>query len=77
MVKLFAFLRRSPDMSYDEFVEHWRDHHGPLIIAVSGPHDPTRQGGRKMAGWQSDIISRDPLQLTARVRHALLATVSG
>lgn len=31
MVKLFAFLRRSPDMSYDEFVEHWRDHHGPLI----------------------------------------------
>ncbi|MBC7416316.1 MAG: HAD family hydrolase [Herminiimonas sp.] len=28
-------------------------------------------------GIPSDIISRDPLQLSARVRHALLATVSG
>jgi len=31
MVKLFAFLRRSNDLSYDEFVDHWRNHHGPLI----------------------------------------------
>ncbi len=31
MVKLFAFLRRRTDMSHDEFIEHWRDHHGPLI----------------------------------------------
>ncbi len=31
MLKLVALLRRRPDMSYDEFVAHWRDHHGPLI----------------------------------------------
>lgn len=31
MVKLFAVLRRHPSMSVEEFVAHWRDHHGPLI----------------------------------------------
>ncbi|MEI7885805.1 MAG: EthD domain-containing protein [Actinomycetes bacterium] len=31
MVKLFALLRRHPDMTTEEFVTHWRDHHGPLI----------------------------------------------
>ncbi len=31
MVKLFAVLRRNPEMSVEEFVSHWRDVHGPLI----------------------------------------------
>lgn len=31
MVKLFAVLRRRRGMSVEEFVEHWRNHHGPLI----------------------------------------------
>ncbi len=31
MVKLFAMLRRRPGMTAEEFLEHWRDHHGPLI----------------------------------------------
>lgn len=31
MVKLFAMLRRRSGMTSEEFVEHWRDHHGPLI----------------------------------------------
>ena len=31
MVKLFALLRRREGMSTEEFVEHWRDRHGPLI----------------------------------------------
>lgn len=31
MVKLFAFLRRREGMTFDDFVEHWRDRHGPLI----------------------------------------------
>ena len=31
MVKLFALLRRRQGMSTEEFVSHWRDHHGPLI----------------------------------------------
>ncbi len=31
MVKLFALLRRNPDMTTEEFVAHWRDRHGPLI----------------------------------------------
>ena len=31
MVKLFAMLRRRSGMTSEEFVEHWRGHHGPLI----------------------------------------------
>jgi uncharacterized protein (TIGR02118 family) len=31
MVKLFAVLRRRQGMSTEEFVEHWRGRHGPLI----------------------------------------------
>ncbi|MEX0767212.1 MAG: EthD domain-containing protein [Microthrixaceae bacterium] len=31
MVKLFALLRRNPELTTEEFVTHWRDHHGPLI----------------------------------------------
>lgn len=31
MVKLFAVLRRRQGMTTEEFVEHWRDRHGPLI----------------------------------------------
>ncbi|MGB6056862.1 MAG: EthD domain-containing protein [Microthrixaceae bacterium] len=31
MVKLFAFLRRNPELSFQEFVTHWREQHGPLI----------------------------------------------
>jgi hypothetical protein len=33
MVKLFAMLRRRPDMTVEEFVVHWRDVHGPLIAS--------------------------------------------
>lgn len=31
MVKMFAVLRRKPGLTHEEFVAHWRDHHGPLI----------------------------------------------
>jgi uncharacterized protein (TIGR02118 family) len=31
MVKLIAMLHRSPEMTFEEFVAHWRDRHGPLI----------------------------------------------
>lgn len=31
MVKLFALLRRRPGMDPQEFRDHWRDVHGPLI----------------------------------------------
>lgn len=31
MVKLFAVLRRREGMSTEEFLAHWRHHHGPLI----------------------------------------------
>lgn len=33
MVKLFAVLRRNPQLSVDEFVTHWREVHGPLIAS--------------------------------------------
>ena len=31
MVKMFALLRRREGMSVEEFRDHWRDVHGPLI----------------------------------------------
>ena len=31
MVKLFAFLYRREGMTHDEFIDHWRHRHGPLI----------------------------------------------
>ena len=34
MVKLFAVLRRNPEMSHEEFVTHWREVHGPLIAGT-------------------------------------------
>jgi len=34
VVKLFAFLHRNPELSHEEFVAHWRDHHGPLIAST-------------------------------------------
>lgn len=34
MVKLFAFIGRAPSMTPAEFVDHWRNHHGPLIAGT-------------------------------------------
>ena len=34
MVVMFALLRRHPDLSREEFVAHWRGHHGPLIAGT-------------------------------------------
>ncbi len=34
MVRLVAFLFRNPELSHEEFVEHWRNHHGPLIAGT-------------------------------------------
>jgi uncharacterized protein (TIGR02118 family) len=31
MVKLMCFVRRRAGMSAEEFHEHWRDRHGPLV----------------------------------------------
>ena len=31
MVKMFAVLRRNPEMTREQFVEHWRGQHGPMI----------------------------------------------
>jgi uncharacterized protein (TIGR02118 family) len=28
---MFAVLRRKQGLTHEEFVAHWRDHHGPLI----------------------------------------------
>jgi len=35
-VKVMAFLRRRPDISYEAFQEHWRDRHAPLVAGL--PH---------------------------------------
>lgn len=55
MVKLFAVLRRRQGMSTDEFVEHWRNHHGPLIAG-----EPTLS--RHLVRYEQHVRHRpDPL----------------
>jgi len=61
MVKLFALLRRHPEMSFDEFVSHWRDVHGPLIAG-----EPTL--ARHIVRYEQHVRHRpDPLSGTEGV----------
>ena len=61
MVKLFAVLRRRPDMTRDEFVSHWRDVHGPLIAS-----EPTL--ARHIVRYEQHVRHRDdPLSGTEDV----------
>ena len=39
MIRLTALLRRNPELSHEEFEEHWRDTHGPLVSSVPGIRD--------------------------------------
>jgi len=32
VVKLIAFLKRRPDLTYEQFVDHWSRVHGPLVV---------------------------------------------
>jgi hypothetical protein len=34
MVRLICLLKRKPGMTVEEFRDHWRNHHGPLITAT-------------------------------------------
>ena len=36
MVRLTALLVRNPALSHEEFLDHWLNHHGPLIAATPG-----------------------------------------
>ena len=36
MVKSIVFLKRRPDMSADEFHDHWRNHHASLVLKLAG-----------------------------------------
>jgi uncharacterized protein (TIGR02118 family) len=31
--KMIAFLRRRPDLTHEQFSQHWRNNHGPLAVA--------------------------------------------
>jgi hypothetical protein len=34
VIKLICFVKRRPDLSREEFRQHWRHHHGPLIESL-------------------------------------------
>lgn len=36
MIKRFVILRRKPEMSIEEFRNHWETIHGPLIAKIPG-----------------------------------------
>jgi len=40
-VKLFAFVKRKDGMTREEFLDHWRNRHGPLIRDTPGLGDRT------------------------------------
>jgi hypothetical protein len=38
MVRLITHLKRNPDMTAEQFQEHWRTKHGPLVREKLGHH---------------------------------------
>lgn len=36
MIKIVALLTRSEQLSHEEFIRRWVDHHAPLALAVEG-----------------------------------------
>jgi uncharacterized protein (TIGR02118 family) len=38
MVRLITHLKRKPGMTPEEFQQHWRDKHGPLVREKLGHH---------------------------------------
>lgn len=36
MIKMIALLKRKPDLSHDEFLDHWINVHGPLARGIPG-----------------------------------------
>jgi uncharacterized protein (TIGR02118 family) len=35
MIKLVSWFKRKPGLSYEDFVRHWHEVHGPLIAATN------------------------------------------
>lgn len=36
MIRMSIGLTRLPLLSHEEFLNYWRNHHGPLVLSVSG-----------------------------------------
>jgi uncharacterized protein (TIGR02118 family) len=36
MIKTVTLLKRRPDLTSEEFHRHWREIHGPLVLALPG-----------------------------------------
>jgi uncharacterized protein (TIGR02118 family) len=36
VIKIVGFVRRSEELSFDEFLDHWQQRHGPLVSALPG-----------------------------------------
>jgi uncharacterized protein (TIGR02118 family) len=36
VIKLLSLLTRKPDLTHEQFVDHWLNIHGPLALAVPG-----------------------------------------
>ena len=36
MVRAIAVLKKRPDLTFEQFVDHWRNVHAPLALAIPG-----------------------------------------
>ena len=36
MIKIVALVRKNDDLTHDEFVRYWQDHHAPLVAQLPG-----------------------------------------
>ena len=36
MVKIIALIRRNDDLSYEEFIDYWQNHHAKLVAQLPG-----------------------------------------
>jgi uncharacterized protein (TIGR02118 family) len=50
MIRLVTLLKRKPGTTHEEFLEHWRERHGPLI-AASTAANYVRRYEQHPAAW--------------------------
>ncbi len=68
MIKLICMVKRRSDLSYQEFSDYWRNHHGALIKQYAGVlgikrYVQSRPLGEQDGGEQGELAQRRNMQV--------------
>ena len=59
MIRILTFYRRRPDLSHEEFLDYWRDIHGPLVAGAEGV-------GEYLKRYIQHHLTLDPILTTGK-----------